>query len=142
MDGMGYGPYRPPGEPWRQRVTRRLQAFAVVVGAGFAVAAGAVVAQRLSDEAMAVLAGTVCGVAASIPTSLLIVWVTRRRQEERANVSPAGVYPPVVVVQPPAQSNLPGGQPWQYLGPYTAPAQREFNVVGGTMEEARYGHYQ
>ncbi len=142
MDGMGYRPYRPLEEPWQQRVSKRLQLFVAVVAVGFAVTAGAVVAQRLSDEATAVLAGTVCGVAASIPTSLLIVWVTRRRQEERTSAMPNGVYPPVIVVQPPAQPGTPGAQPLQYLGPYTAPAQREFNVVGGETGEARYGHYQ
>jgi hypothetical protein len=140
MENMGYGAYQPTGDPWRQRAGKRVQIFAAIVAVGFAIAAGAVVAQRLSDEAMAVLAGTVCGVAASIPTSLLIVMVTRRREERSAAVP--GVYPPVVVVQPPPQPPATPGQQLQYLSPYAPPAQREFSIVGGEMEEVRYGHYQ
>jgi len=81
-----------------------------------------------------VLAGSVCGVAASIPPSLLIIWVTRRKQEQKG-MPYAGLYPPVVVVQPPA-AYPPGvgnaGNP--YLQPPASmsavPIQREFVVVG------------
>lgn len=37
---------------------------------------------RLNDEALAVLTGAVCGVGAAIPTSLLVVAVSRRHNEE------------------------------------------------------------
>jgi hypothetical protein len=75
----------------------RLKAFAVTLAA--------IVGNRLSDQALAVLAGAVCGVGAAIPTSLIIVAVTRWRGESRgtsglnpAMQSPAhqqGAYPPV-----------------------------------------------
>jgi hypothetical protein len=55
-----------------------LKIFAGLVAMAFAVTLAAVVGRRLSDEALAVLAGAVCGVGAAIPTSLLIVAVTRR----------------------------------------------------------------
>jgi hypothetical protein len=84
---------------------------------------------------MAVLAGSVCGVAASIPPSLLIIWVTRRKQG--ASQAWAGPYPPVVVVQPPAVSavsagaNDPTGRyPPTFLPAGLTPVQREFVVVG------------
>jgi len=123
--------------------------FVAVVAVVFAVTLAIVVGTRLSDEALAVLAGAVCGVGAAIPTSLLIVATSRRREAgPRAPTStPPGVYPPVVVVAPP------GGQQWSgdywrsfpaaLNGPPTAPIQREFTVVGETKPEAReyYGHY-
>ena len=139
MQGYGYGP---SGEPPRSPARGRLRVFVSVVMVAFVVTLAVVVGQRLSDEAMAVLAGTVCGVGASIPTSLLIVWVTQRRQEQRRPPAQPGMMPPVVVVQPPAAAG--GGTPQQlgYLGPYMAPAQREFNVVGGELEEAGHGIYQ
>ncbi len=137
----------------------RVRVFLGVVGVAFAVTLAAVVGNRLSDEALAVLAGAVCGVGAAIPTSLLIVAVSRRREGGARAVSspPQGSYPPVVVVAPP------GGQPWSgdwrsfpsgssapsasspLNGPVTRPGQREFTVVGetATHPEVRryYGHY-
>jgi hypothetical protein len=59
--------------------SRRVRVLACVALAAFAITS-AVVVGRLSDQATAVLAGAVCGVGASIPTSLLVVWVTRRRK--------------------------------------------------------------
>jgi len=58
---------------------RRLKVFVGLVVIAFSVALAAIVGNRLSDEALAVLAGAVCGVGAAIPTSLLIIAVSRRR---------------------------------------------------------------
>ncbi|MEE8391849.1 MAG: hypothetical protein V3S14_13780 [Anaerolineae bacterium] len=128
----------------------RLQVFAGLTAVTFAVTLALVVGNRLSDEAIAVLTGAVCGVGAAIPTSLLVVVVSRRRDEERVQLpaQPAtqhGVYPPVVVVAPP------GGQQWSgdwstISPPLTAPMQRQFTVVGGAQEQTNaevksYGRY-
>jgi hypothetical protein len=122
----------------------RLKIFAGLVVVVFAVTLAVLVGSRLSDEALAVLAGAVCGVGAAIPTSLLIVAVSRRRDEGRVR-SPTqpGPYPPVVVVAPP------GGQQrynnWNALPPsLTAPMQRNFTVVGGApgdVEVMTHEHY-
>ncbi len=110
----------------------RLKVFAGLVVVAFAVTLAMVVGSRLSDEALAVLAGAVCGVGAAIPTSLLIVAVSRRRDEPRVQSSmPQGAYPPVVVVTPPGGQQRPNN--WNYLPPsLTAPVQRHFTVVGGS----------
>ena len=120
--------------------------LACVSAVAFAVTLAVLVGQRLSDQAVAVLTGAVCGVSASIPTSLLVVWVTRKRQEQPpAYQQPAnpGFYPPVIVVQPP-QNAAPSNpyQPAGYLPPYAAPSPREFTVVGGEAEEVIYGRRQ
>jgi len=114
----------------------RLKLLAGMGAMVFAVTLAVVVGNRLSDEALAVLAGAVCGVGAAIPTSLLIISVSRRRDEQRVQ-PPASqaAYPPVVVVAPPA------GQPrhgaWNALPPsLAAPMQRDFTVVGGTSMSA------
>jgi type IV secretory pathway protease TraF len=121
----------------------RIRLLACVALAAFAVTLAVVIGQRLSDQAMAVLAGAVCGVGASIPTSLLIVWVTRRRQDQQPAQRMQSPYPPVVVVQPPAQPSALSAQRPGYLAPYSPPAQREFTVVGGEMEEmVYYGRHQ
>ncbi len=143
--GPPYGPGR--GGQWTDGrsssgVGKRLRVFAGVVATAFAVTLAVVIGQRLSDQAISILAGAVCGVGASIPTSLLIVWVTRRRQQDvRPNQPLPGVYPPVVVVQQPPQPSGSVPQQLNYLSPYAAqPIPREFTVVGGGMEEPNYNH--
>ncbi len=138
---QGYPPYGVPPETPERRLGQRLRVLAVLLAVAFTVTMAAVVGQRLSEQAMSVLAGAACGVAASIPTSLLVVWVSRRKQEQPAAQVP-GAYPPVIVVQTP-QTGLPQGQQMGYnMPPYFTPGQREFTVVGGGVEEVRYGSYQ
>jgi hypothetical protein len=115
----------------------RLKVFVGLMAVIFTVTLALVIGNRLSDEALAVLAGAVCGVGAAIPTSLIIVMVSRRYDERtRSCAQPSmqhGVYPPVVVVAPP------GGQQWSndwnaYPYPLTAPTQRQFTVVGESQQ--------
>ena len=96
----------------------------------FVVTLAVVVGNRMSTDAMAVVIGIVCGVGASIPTSLLIMAVTSRREikEERGQAS----FPPVVIVNPGNQ----GGQAPNYYQPPALPpalsqgAPRQFRVIG------------
>jgi hypothetical protein len=118
-----------------------LKVFLAVVVVAFAVTLAVVVGQRLSDQAVSILAGAVCGVGASIPTSLLIIWVSRRQQQQEASQSNRqmqGVYPPVVVVQPPAQMGGANSSQQAYLPSRFEPMPREFTVVGGETEEWHY----
>jgi len=119
----------------------RLKVFAGLAVLLFAMTLAVIIGNRLSDEALAVLAGAVCGVGAAIPTSLLIVAVSRRRDEQQdfelnRAVQPStphlqGAYPPVVVVAPPGGQQRFDG--WNVLPPsLSAPMQRNFTVVGGT----------
>ena len=79
----------------------------IIIGAVFAVALAVVIGSRMSADAMSVVVGVVCGVVASVPTSLLLIWALGRRGQgmvsgtEGAGRTGAGVnYPPVVVVNP------------------------------------------
>lgn len=130
----------------RRRRWGRLKAFFGVVIVAFAVTLALVVGNRLSDEALGVLAGAVCGVGAAIPTSLIVVAVTLRlgsstrsfgqglrRGESRSfsdSMPHQGVYPPVVVVSP--QTGQLRSQDW-HTPPSSmmAPMERNFTVVGG-----------
>jgi hypothetical protein len=129
-----------------------LKAFVGLTVVAFAVTLAAVIGNRLSDEALAVLAGAVCGVGAAIPTSLLVVAVSRRRHDERQvqpsrayaqGPYPQGPYPPVVVVTPQGGQQRYDG--WNGLPPSLAPpTQRSFTVVGGppaNTEGDAYGRY-
>jgi len=93
----------------------------------FIVTLAAVAGFRLSKDSLAVVMGVIFGVAASIPTSLFIVALTRRSQAGRENPYPYG-YPPVIIVNP--------GSDRQYLPPgYSAPpiiesTPRQFRIIG------------
>lgn len=98
----------------------------------FAVALAVVVGNRMSGEAMAVVIGTVCGVAASIPTSAIVL-VMSRRSRPPASEDPAWrARPPVVVVTPQAAPQPPPG--WMSMGqvyaPPAVPSPREYRIVG------------
>jgi len=112
--------------------------FLIAVVVVFCVTLAVVIGNRMSTEAMAVVIGVVCGVAASIPVSILILLATRvGRGSDQAMPQGQTSYPPVVVIQ--------GGQPLQAgqgYAPYL-PAlmnsqgsfqQREFTVVGDEPE--------
>jgi len=119
----------------------RLKILSGLTVMAFAVTLAVVIGNRLSDQALAVLAGAVCGVGAAIPTSLLIVAVSRRREEPRVQpTAHQGTYPPVVVVTPPGVQQRPNA--WNALPPsLAAPMQRNFTVVGGTPADTEVTTY-
>lgn len=124
-------------------------------GLGFAVTLAVVVGQRLSAEAMAVVIGVIAGVAASIPTSLMVVWFASRANmthtvvdlAARRAAAPEPEPRIVVVTQPPqpppaypgygAAGMAPAGQAAGYASAAYAPQAilppRRFTVVGGTQ---------
>ena len=96
-----------------------------------------VVTQRLSEDALALLAGLGCGVAVLLPALALMLWLWRRQEQRLEEVTaarPANVAPPVIVVAPSlppgyniSQPALPGNTAvWE-----SQPAERRFTIVGG-----------
>jgi hypothetical protein len=101
------------------------------------------VGKQMSAEAMAVVVGVVCGVAAGIPTSLLLMVALTRRERQRSEdvdqLRQQGGYPPVVVIQGGSPQALPQGPQAGYWPlPHPGPvAQRQFHVVGGDDADGR-----
>jgi hypothetical protein len=96
-----------------------------------------VVAKRMSPEAMAIVIGVVCGVAASIPAALLLLAVVGRWDrpmvQQMDRQARRGSSPAVVVIQGGAPQPLPLES---QMGYWPAPMpgtsmQRQFHVVGG-----------
>ena len=99
---------------------------------------------RLSDQAVDIAVGVLCGIGASIPVSLgLLVALTRQRAraevEETTTTYPTApprkpstqAYPPVIVVSP-QPGQLPPGYN-NYLPPgnmHEPPASRDFRIIG------------
>ncbi len=121
----------------------------VLAAIAFAVTFAVMIANRLSQEAMAVVVGALCGISASIPVTLgLFIAATRDRsprvREEDANLNTTGfptypsrpyaAQPPVFVIAPPQQQASPYSlnQGQFYLPPAAPPpgAPRDFKIIG------------
>ncbi len=121
-----------------------MKARIVAVGLGLVIVTvlSVLVIQRLSAEAMAVFVGVVAGVAASVPTSLIVMWFALRTVSARTeNVSRTTVEarppePRIVVVSPSIMPASPGYGPAtpMALPPYAQAAPRRFTVIGGAED--------
>ena len=97
-----------------------------------AVTLAVIVGNRLSDEALAVLAGVMCGLGAAIPTSLLIVAASQQRSErDRRQAQPQEARSLVVVIGPPGAQWQPGSQGDVLPLSITSPpmVEREYNYA-------------
>ncbi|MBN1955121.1 MAG: hypothetical protein JW900_08745 [Anaerolineae bacterium] len=123
-----------------------IKQMAAAAGLAFAVTLAIIIGKQMTTEAMAVVIGVVCGVAAGIPTSVLLLVALSRRDSLRARDEAArqaqASYPPVVVIQGPAQQpQLPAVQGGYWPAPNAAPlVGRQFHVVGDEMlvDDDRY----
>ena len=107
----------------------------------FVITLAVLVGWRLTDQAWAVIIGVIAGVAASVPTSLIVVWATLRA---RTAPMPAAESPEprVIIIQPadagPAPANsersltaLPAYAAPQATGFGGQPGPRQFTIIGG-----------
>lgn len=122
---------------------KRLLGLALMAGV---VTLAIIIGQRMSTDAMAVMVGVVFGVAASIPTSLLIAMAMRgsRRHDDppyrRTDYQPTPPPPQIYVVNPGA---YPGSnEPAQIAAPqqqFSMPVpNRRWVVVGDEDAEEEY----
>ncbi|MCB0191212.1 MAG: hypothetical protein KDJ65_04640 [Anaerolineae bacterium] len=118
-----------------------MKKFLFFVGVSFAVAMAVVIGLRLSPDAMAVIIGIICGVLASIPTSIILVWVLRQREKQPEEMGYGGYnryghYPPVVVVNGQGTNGYGNSAaPPPVLTPNTPPGTRDFKVIGQETTE-------
>jgi len=119
--------------------TQRVLFFVLLV---FAITLAIVVGWRMSAEAMAVVIGVIAGVAASIPTSIIIIWFTLRgkplapppspRREPESDQSRIIV---VNATSPPAPRYSNSTLPSPYPEGDPQRPQRRFTIIGGSEEE-------
>jgi hypothetical protein len=118
----------------------------ILAGMVFAVALAVIVGNRLSDEAMAVVVGAVCGISASVPVSVaLVIAASRNWGRSEQGQGPREVeydygthryapqQPQILVVSAPQQQPY-GYQPNQYyptpLIDDAANSPRQFKIIG------------
>lgn len=111
-----------------------MKRFIVVISSIFAIAFAIVVGFRMSPDAMAVIIGIICGMLASVPTSIILVWVLRQRDRQmEAQLGPSrmGHYPPVVVVNGQGTNGYGAAATPPALTAAAMPSgSRDFKVVG------------
>ncbi len=109
----------------------------------FIVALCVALAKGLSSEAMAVVVGIVCGIGASIPTSMVMLYMLSRA-DEQARDEPTGLNPnpqTPVMIQNPHHCVIVLGEGGKvanaprFIGPYDAYDGRL--LPGDTVEEYR-----
>jgi len=103
----------------------------------FGITLAAIIGQRMSTDAMAVVIGVAVGVAASVPTSLLLVALLRRERAGAWRTEPPAAQPqqlqsPNVIVLNPA--DFVGQRRDQ---PYTPLPPPETNTADGGMRRLR-----
>lgn len=112
----------------------------------FGVALAVLFAQKLSDQAVAVIVGSVIGVVASVPMTAIVLWLMLRGRFQQPPAVVRHEYPSreeqprIMVIQPqpyPAAAPLPSP-----MNPYVTPAPaafprsaREFKIVGESDPE-------
>ena len=115
-----------------------------ILSALFTTAIAITIALRMTSDAMAVIVGIILGMAATLPTSLILLYMLRQQQKQLNDPrqqSYAQQYPPVVVVNSPPGGAGYGGMgsahPQSYL---PAPSgERSFKVVGQEASTSESG---
>lgn len=112
-----------------------MKQFFYIVGVTFAVTLAVVIGIRLSSDAMAIVLGVVCAVLASVPSSLVLIWVLRQRdrqlEAQLGQMRQYGQYPPIVVVNGQGQEGMNGHPPSALTNGGTASLNgRNFKVIG------------
>lgn len=122
----------------------KLRVVLLTIPLAFAVTLAIVIGWRLSDAAMAVVLGVLAGVTASIPTSLIVVWLVARSQPAPPREPPPAAEPRIIVVQAspesaplhpsttPTAATLPFGDS---RGTTEFRAPRRFTIIGGAGDE-------
>ena len=132
---MTYEMFRVAPIWWKSgRVERQMKRAGLILGVVFVMALAVVVGNRMSVDAMAVVVGVACGVLASIPTRVLLIWALGRKAGAGGYGDRSGHYPPIVVVNPGQSFGRPryGSPPMYSAGDDVSPpaGPRYFKVVG------------
>jgi hypothetical protein len=117
-----------------------MKRLAIALLGAFAIVLAIVVGKGMSADAMAVVVGVVCGIGASIPTSLLMLFLLSRRQEAEppAPAMPAPQIPSIMIISPPNGMLSPYIQDqaaYRYAPPAYGHGPRQFQLLGSDDDD-------
>ena len=102
----------------------------IIVGAAFAITLALILGFRVSADALAVIVGVALGIIASIPTTMLLIFVMTRQQNRlEKNMTHFPHQPPVVVVNA-ADKFQSQPSPPALPPPYAPNGARKWTVIG------------
>ena len=113
---------------------QRMKRVIVPVMLGFGVTLALVIGQRMTTDAMAVVLGVAVGVAASVPTSILLVALVRRAQREAAGALEPAPARYALPAQPAAQHHR--AQPGGHAGTAQWPGRLPAAAAGELLQDA------
>ncbi len=105
-----------------------LKQILVTLGVLFVIVLAAIVGLRLSEQAMAVVVGVICGAMASIPMSILVLVALQRLKKEERERYPA--QPPVVIVNPGSYQSSRFSEGPYFPLPGEGIRPRDFKIIG------------
>jgi hypothetical protein len=103
----------------------------LIIGVAFAITLAIIFGTRISPDALAVVIGVLLGIAASVPTTLLVVFILTRQQNRlEKSAQPMFQQPPVFVINAgdKPQPLAPPALPAPYLS--AADTGRKWTVIG------------
>jgi hypothetical protein len=105
----------------------------LIIGVAFAITAAVIFGTRVSADALAVIIGVILGVAASVPTTLLVIFIFSRPRAADRNGITLPPSPPIIVVNAAERNALTA--PPALPAPYLSDPVRKWTVIGEAETE-------
>jgi hypothetical protein len=107
------------------------------IGVAFAITLAVIFGTRISPDALAVIVGVILGIAASVPTTLLVIFILTRRQGLQSGIQPqTPSQPPVVIINATDKTALTSPSTPALSLPYPSDPSRRWTVIGDIETEA------
>jgi hypothetical protein len=107
------------------------------IGVAFGITLAVIFGTRISPDALAVIVGVILGIAASVPTTLLVIFVVSRRQGLQSGIQPqTPSQPPVVIINATDKTALTSPSTPALSLPYPGDPSRKWTVIGDMETEA------
>jgi hypothetical protein len=102
----------------------------LLIGLTVAITLVIVFGWRASPDALGVVIGIGLGVIATVPATVLVIFMLTRNRVRLEPPPPSVTSPPVVIVNPPERAALPPPAPPPYLPYPTESISRRWTIIG------------
>lgn len=121
----------------------KARVIALLMLIAFTATLAVIIGNRVSADSLAMLVGVICGMGASVPISILALWLTRRSsRRDETDYARQHTYPPVVVINPATTTAQQRPSSAYYTPPMLEQGtSRRFTIVGDE-ESICEGHHR